>query len=78
MNSTSGKPCPHGHCAAGAAGGAPGRGAAPPGISWVGNVCGQCHSIMADLFAKSVHEKRYKMYDGTTEDLYLTFSPLSR
>ena len=33
------------------------HGAAPPGISWVGNVCGQCHSIMADLFAKSVHAK---------------------
>ena len=35
------------------------HGAAPPGISWVGNVCGQCHSIMADLFAKSVHAKAF-------------------
>jgi hypothetical protein len=33
------------------------HGAAPPGISWVGNVCGQCHTVMAELFAKSVHAK---------------------
>ncbi|MBI3007372.1 MAG: cytochrome c3 family protein [candidate division NC10 bacterium] len=33
------------------------HGAAPPGISWVGNVCGQCHAVMADLFAKSRHAK---------------------
>jgi hypothetical protein len=33
------------------------HGAAPPGISWVGNVCGQCHSVMADLFKGSVHSK---------------------
>jgi hypothetical protein len=31
------------------------HGATPPGITWVGNVCGQCHSVMADLFKKSVH-----------------------
>ena len=31
------------------------HGAAPPGISWVGNVCGQCHPINAELFAKSRH-----------------------
>jgi predicted CXXCH cytochrome family protein len=31
------------------------HGAAPPGVAWVGNVCGQCHTVMADLFAKSVH-----------------------
>ena len=31
------------------------HGAAPPGVSWVGNVCGQCHSVMAELFKKSVH-----------------------
>jgi hypothetical protein len=30
------------------------------------------------VFAKSVHEKRYKLYDGTTEDIYLAFPPLSR
>ena len=35
------------------------HGAAPPGISWVGNVCGQCHTIMADLFSKSVHTKAF-------------------
>jgi hypothetical protein len=33
------------------------HGAAPPGVSWVGNVCGNCHTIMADLFTKSVHGK---------------------
>ncbi|MBI2160805.1 MAG: cytochrome c3 family protein [Candidatus Rokubacteria bacterium] len=33
------------------------HGAAPPGISWVGNVCGQCHAVMAELFAKSVHAR---------------------
>ncbi len=33
------------------------HGAAPPGVSWVGNVCGQCHVVMADLFGKSVHAK---------------------
>jgi hypothetical protein len=31
------------------------HGASPPGISWVGNVCGQCHVMVANLFAKSVH-----------------------
>lgn len=31
------------------------HGAAPPGISWVGNVCGQCHTVMAERFALSVH-----------------------
>lgn len=33
------------------------HGAAPPGISWVGNVCGHCHSIQGDLFKASVHAK---------------------
>lgn len=33
------------------------HGAAPPGVSWVGNVCRQCHTAMADLFAKSVHAR---------------------
>jgi hypothetical protein len=33
------------------------HGAAPPGVSWVGNVCGQCHTSMAELFSKSVHAK---------------------
>jgi predicted CXXCH cytochrome family protein len=31
------------------------HGAAPPGVSWVGNVCGQCHTVMADLYARSAH-----------------------
>ena len=33
------------------------HGAAPPGVTWVGNVCGQCHTVMADLFRKSVHAR---------------------
>jgi len=33
------------------------HGAVPPGVSFVGNVCGQCHSLTADLFKKSVHAK---------------------
>jgi predicted CXXCH cytochrome family protein len=36
------------------------HGAAPPGVSWVGNVCGQCHTVMADLFAKSVHARAFE------------------
>jgi Cytochrome c3 len=31
------------------------HGAAPPGVNWVGNVCGQCHSVMAERFALSRH-----------------------
>jgi hypothetical protein len=31
------------------------HGAAPPGVGWVANVCGQCHSVMADYFAASPH-----------------------
>jgi predicted CXXCH cytochrome family protein len=33
------------------------HGAAPPGISWVGNVCGQCHPVNFELFNKSRHAK---------------------
>jgi len=33
------------------------HGATPPGISWVGNVCGQCHVVQAELFTKSAHAK---------------------
>jgi predicted CXXCH cytochrome family protein len=33
------------------------HGAAPPGISWVGNVCGQCHVVNEELFSKSRHSK---------------------
>jgi Cytochrome c3 len=36
------------------------HGAAPPGVSWVGNVCGQCHTVMADLFARSIHAGAFK------------------
>jgi hypothetical protein len=35
------------------------HGAAPPGVGWVGNVCGQCHTVMGDLFAKSIHAKAF-------------------
>ena len=35
------------------------HGASPPGITWVGNVCGQCHSVMADFFKTSVHAKAF-------------------
>ncbi|HEU4345064.1 MAG TPA: cytochrome c3 family protein [Candidatus Binatia bacterium] len=31
------------------------HGAAPPGVSWVGNVCGQCHPVNTELFNKSRH-----------------------
>jgi predicted CXXCH cytochrome family protein len=37
------------------------HGAAPPGISWVGNVCGQCHSVMADMFAQSRHARTFAL-----------------
>lgn len=33
------------------------HGATPPGVSWVGNVCGQCHVVQAELFTKSAHAK---------------------
>jgi predicted CXXCH cytochrome family protein len=33
------------------------HGAAPPGISWVGNVCGQCHVVNSELFSKSRHSQ---------------------
>lgn len=35
------------------------HGAAPPGVGWVGNVCGQCHTVMGELFAKSIHAKAF-------------------
>lgn len=35
------------------------HGAVPPGVSWVGNVCGQCHTVQADLFKSSVHAKAF-------------------
>lgn len=36
------------------------HGAGPPGVSWVGNVCGQCHGVMADLYARSPHAKAFQ------------------
>lgn len=35
------------------------HGAAPPGVTWIGNVCGQCHAVMANLFTKSVHARAF-------------------
>lgn len=32
------------------------HGATPPGYEWVGNVCGECHSRIADYFSGSVHD----------------------
>ncbi len=37
------------------------HGAAPPGISWVGNTCGQCHVVMAQLFNESVHGRMFPL-----------------
>ena len=37
------------------------HGAAPPGVSWVGNVCGQCHVVMADYFGESHHSETFTM-----------------
>ena len=31
------------------------HGAVPPGVSWVGNICSQCHMVQADFFNQSVH-----------------------
>lgn len=35
------------------------HGAAPPGVSWVGNVCGQCHVVMAEYFEDSQHSETF-------------------
>ena len=37
------------------------HGAAPPGLSWVGNVCGQCHMVMADFYRQSRHAETFSM-----------------
>jgi hypothetical protein len=37
------------------------HGATPPGVSWVGNVCGQCHSVMGQLFAESFHSQVFTL-----------------
>jgi len=36
------------------------HGAAPPGIASVRNVCGQCHTVMADYFDQSAHEQIFQ------------------
>jgi hypothetical protein len=35
------------------------HGAAPPGLSWVGNVCGQCHAVMAGFYRQSKHAQTF-------------------
>ena len=35
------------------------HGAAPPGISWVGNVCGQCHATIAEEYGSSRHSQTF-------------------
>ena len=35
------------------------HGAAPPGVSWVGNVCGHCHVVMAEYFQESHHSQTF-------------------
>jgi predicted CXXCH cytochrome family protein len=37
------------------------HGAAPPGVSWVGNTCGGCHMVMAELFEQSLHARLFPM-----------------
>jgi predicted CXXCH cytochrome family protein len=39
------------------------HGAAPPGLSSVRNVCGQCHTVMADFFDQSGHEEIFSDAD---------------
>jgi predicted CXXCH cytochrome family protein len=37
------------------------HGAAPPGVSWVGNTCGQCHAVMQQLFDQSPHARVFPL-----------------
>jgi hypothetical protein len=37
------------------------HGAAPPGVAWVGNVCGQCHGVIAEYFADSRHAEIFPL-----------------
>lgn len=37
------------------------HGAAPPGISWIGNACGQCHVGAAELFSRSLHAQVFPL-----------------
>ncbi len=39
------------------------HGAAPPGLASVRNVCGQCHSVMADYFDDSAHGQIFEEAD---------------
>ncbi|UCG75830.1 MAG: TerB family tellurite resistance protein [Gemmatimonadota bacterium] len=39
------------------------HGASPPGVGWVGNVCGQCHAVTAELFNESVHAEYLEELD---------------
>lgn len=39
------------------------HGAAPPGVSSVGNVCGQCHSVMAEYFVEGRHAPVFEAMD---------------
>jgi len=39
------------------------HGAAPPGVASVRNVCGQCHSTVADYFDQSGHEPTFAQHD---------------
>jgi predicted CXXCH cytochrome family protein len=39
------------------------HGAAPPGLASVRNVCGQCHSVMADYFDQSGHGEVFNQND---------------
>ena len=39
------------------------HGAAPPGIASVRNVCGQCHSVMAEYFDESAHAEVFNAND---------------
>ncbi len=36
------------------------HGAAPPGVSWVGNVCGGCHVVMGEYFQASRHSRTFE------------------
>jgi len=37
------------------------HGAAPPGVSWVGNTCGQCHSVQEQHFQTSRHGELFPL-----------------
>lgn len=37
------------------------HGAAPPGVSWIGNTCGQCHTVVQRLFSQSVHARVFPL-----------------